>query len=180
MGSVRKPLTMEFLNASHPFYGASNIEALLKMIEQRVLEQTGETIVFQANEQMTREMYQAARDYPNYMITSDVNEGLAKLNDIVVRRALRALTTVEEAGQYIPHNQLYKQTRDLRGADDGLQDHKRHGSSVILGGNVNKQRNLLFQTEQRRLQSEYMNHPYADKFLRARPVMHEDAKFREL
>jgi hypothetical protein len=172
---------MEFLNASHPFYGASNIEALLKMIEQRVLEETGETIVFQANEQMTQEMYQAARDYNNYMITSDVNEGLAKLNDVVVRRALRALTTVEEAGQYIPQNQLYKQTRDLRGADDGLQDPRRHGSSVTLGnGKVFKQRHLSFQTAQRQRQNEYMNHPYTDKFLRARPVMHKDAEFRDL
>ena len=132
---------MDYNNPSHPFYSTDNIERLLRLIEARVLEVTGSKVRFEANEKFIQEMHTAAEQYPNYLVTSVPSEGVERLNDLVARRAVNALTEIEDAGQYTPGNIFYKQTRKTRRFDDGITDHDRQTSAVTLGGNVYKKRN---------------------------------------
>lgn len=172
--------SMDYLSPDHPFFSAENIEAILKLVEGRIEEATGQKLAFHANEEFTKQMFAAAEQYPELMITETVSEGLGKLNDIIARRALAALTAGEDAGTYIEGNKLYKQTRRVRRFDDGVRDPTRQNAGVILGGNVYKKANDEFQSEITRTQQAYLSSPAEDRFAKTRPVLHEDTKFREL
>ena len=145
------------------------MKTLITMINDRILAETGEVIHFEADAQFTRQMTGAARDFPNYLITADPKEGIAQLNDVMVRRAVAALTDTEEAGQYVPGNYLHRQSRHVGRADDGLREHARQGAAVILGGNIFKRHNDAFQKEQKALRASYTNNAYEDMFLKTRP-----------
>lgn len=171
---------MDYLSPSHPFFSADNIASLLKLVDRRVEEATGQKVAFQANAEFTQQMLKAAEQYPELMITESVSEGLDKLNDIVARRAVAAITEGEDAGTFIEGHKLYKSTRRTRRFDDGVRDPTRQNSGVILGGNVYKQANDAFQAEITRVQQAYLDNEANDRFAKTRPVLHADTKFREL
>ena len=93
---------------------------------------------------------------------------------------MRALTEIEEAGQYTPGNMLYRQTRKTGRYDDGTTDHDQQGSAVTLAGNVYRERNVELQKQLRDVQAEYLAEEADDRFAPTRPKLWEDAKFREL
>jgi len=171
---------MDYLNSNHPFFGVDNMKAVLALIEARLLQETGTRTTFAANDRFVEEMLQAARDYPNLLITSDQQEGIAKLNTVLVGRAVRDLTDTAEAGQYEAGNYLHRISRKTRREDDGLQDPDRQGSSVILAGNIYKKHNDRFQQMVLDMQDAYMSHPYNERFRRAQPKEHLDSQFRDL
>lgn len=171
---------MDYLNSDHPFFGVDNIKTALALIEARLLQETGTRTTFAANDRFVEEMLQAARDYPNLLVTADRTEGIAKLNNVLVGRAVRDLTETAEAGQYEAGNYLNRISRKTRREDDGLQDPDRQGSSVILAGNIYKKHNDQFQQDVLAMQNAYMSHPYNNRFRRAQPKDHLDSKFRDL
>lgn len=152
---------------NHPFFSSTNMRAIMRAIELEVFRQTEQTISFKGDEKFITELAKVAEEYRNLMITSDVNEGIQKLNAIIVARACRDLIEEDTAGQYIAGNVLYKQTRKT-GRSENRMGHEdpenRQGSAVILGGNVYKKRNEKYQIEQRELQNSYMNHPSNEMF----------------
>jgi len=168
---------MDYLTDEHQFFSKENMQKIVKQIDSRILSETGETIQFAADGEMARQMIQAAKDFPAHLITADPQEGIDKLNDIVMRRAVRALTVTEEAGQYVPGNYFYRQTRRTRREESGLEEPTRHGASVILGGNVFKKRNDVFQREQGELRERMVSEPYDDRFAGTRP---RRVEFREM
>jgi hypothetical protein len=171
---------MDYITPEHPFFSVDNIATLLRLVETRVLEASGETIRFEANEEFVQQMHTAAQQYPQYLITATYQEGVDRLNDLIARRAVAALTEVEEAGQYTPHNILYQQTRKTRRYDDGARDHDRQASAVILGGNVFKKRTDALRRQVQETQNAYLNNPVDLKFVATQPRLYEDAKFRHL
>ena len=146
---------------THPFFSAANMQTLFKTIEGAVFTQTQSKINFVGDEKFLTELSLVAEEYPNLLITSDTNEGLQKLNRILVHRALRDLIEDDLAGQYYEGNKLFKQTTRT-----GRSENRRHGedivdrqnASVILGGQIYKKRNEKFQNEQKDLENSYMNH----------------------
>jgi hypothetical protein len=168
------------MDPSHRFYSTENIAVLINVINQRYLELNGAPLNFMADATFVEQMIAVGQEYPHFFVTADPAEGIAKLNDVMARRAMRALTTSDTAGQYYAGNVLFRDTRNIRSDDDGTTDPVRDASSVVLAGNVFQKRNAQFQKEQAQLRTLHANAPYMNLFLRnsARPTAADD--FREL
>ena len=67
---------MDYITPEHPFFSVDNIATLLRLVETRVLEASGETIRFEANEEFVQQMHTAAQQYPQYLITATYQEGV--------------------------------------------------------------------------------------------------------
>ena len=172
---------MAYLRPEHGFFSVENIKGLLDTIELRLGSETGvERVPFSANAAFNDAVYAAARDYPHLLLTSNPAEGIRGLNDVVVRRAVAAMTDDEAAGQYVTGNVLYNQTRRGGRGDDDVQDPVRQGAAVVLAGNVEKQRSARFRATQREAQETYMAVPTDERFFGTRPKAHLDSQFREL
>jgi len=156
------------------------MKAICDLIDERYNQTTGTTIKFMADATFVDQLIQASQDYPQYFLTADPQEGIRKLNDLVARRALRALTQTDAAGQYVAGNVLYRQTHALRHDDDGMEDHTRQGSAVTLAGNIFRKRNADFQARQKQIRDAYLNNTYSDRFVATEYRDSLDSRFREL
>lgn len=168
------------MDADHRFFGTANISAIVQLINERYLALNNTELNFQPDNTFVEQMIDAAQSFPQYLITANPQEGIDRLNDVIVRRAMRALTKSDEAGQYYAGNVLFRDTRGFRHDDDGTEDHRNQLSAVTLAGNVYQRRNEKFQKEQAQLRVQYLNSPYEDRFARtkARPTALDD--FKEL
>jgi len=166
------------MDASHRFYSTENMAVLIKLINERYLQLNGVPLNFVADNTFVDQMIAAGTDYPHYFITANPLEGIAKLNDVMARRAMKALTQSDPAGQYYAGNVLYRDTRSFRSDPNDESDHFRDLAAVTLAGNVHRQRNAKFQKEQAQLRAQYNNAPYMNRFLRntARPTQTDDFK----
>ncbi len=166
------------MDANHQFFSTANIALLVDLINERYLALNNAALNFQPDNTFAEQMIEIAQTFPHYLITADPREGISKLNDALARRALRALTKSDEAGQYYAGNVLFRDTRNPRKDDDGTQDHVRQLSAVTLAGNVYQRHNAKFQQEQAKVRVQYLNSPYEDRFGRtkARPTALDDFK----
>jgi hypothetical protein len=164
------------MDSSHRFFSTENIAVIIDLINNRYFDLNGAPLNFMADPTFVEQMIAVGTEYPHFFVTSDPAEGIAKLNDMMVRRALRALTPSDPAGQYYAGNVLFRDTRNPRSDDDGFTDVVRDASSVVLAGNVFQKRNAQFQKEQARLRTLHANAPYMNRFLRntARPTQRDD------
>jgi hypothetical protein len=156
------------------------MDIIVQLINARYLELNGTPLNFIADNTFVEQMISVGADFPHYFITADPQEGIDKLNDVLVRRAMKAVTTSDPAGQYYAGNVLFRDTRSFRSDDDGTQDHVRQLSAVTLAGNVYQRRNAKFQEEQAQMRVQFLNTPYEERFARtkARPTALDD--FKEL
>lgn len=171
------------LNIDHPYWGPENLRALLRLVEMKVYDATGgSTLKFQGNERLLQEMRRAAEDYPRHLVDMNPARGAAALNDIVARRAVMALTRVEEGGQYIPGNRLWANSRKKGRDDDSLEDPDRQAADVVLAGESLRWRrhNIERLEEVAAEQAVYTQSAYARKFDDARPKWTVAASFKEL
>lgn len=166
------------MDPSHQFYSQENIKVIVSLINTRYMEINGANLNFVPDDTFVEQMIMVGMDFPHYFITADPAEGISKLNDVLARRAVKALTGSDPAGQYYAGNVLYRDTRSFRSDDDGTQDHVRHNSAVTLAGNVYKRHNEKFQKEQAQMRVLHLNAPYEDRFARtkARPTALDDFK----
>jgi hypothetical protein len=168
---------MEHLNSNHRFFSADNMLVIVTLIEEKA----AGALHFEICENFCQQLIKAALDYPHYLITANAQEGIDQLNDVVVRRALMALTETDGAGQYVAGNALYAMSRKHRKSDmDELQEHKTQGAAVTLAGNIYRKRNERFQAEQIHLRNMSNNNTYQLKFSKAFPVATHDSIFWEL
>jgi hypothetical protein len=166
------------MDSNHRFYSVENIVALVELINQQYEVLNGTTFNFVPDKTFTEQLIVAANDYPQYLITADPQEGINMLNDIMVRRAMKAFTKSDTAGQYYAGNILYRDSRSFRNDDDGTEDHTRQNSAVTLAGNVYQRHNARFQAEQAQMRVQHLNTQYEDRFVRtkARPTAMDDFK----
>lgn len=170
---------MDYLTPDHPFFSVNNIVKILGLVDACIEKTTGQKVTFRADEEFDAQMYAAATQYPDLLIQSSP-DNLNRLNDIIVRRAVDALTVGEDAGMFIEDHKLYKQTRRVRRGDDGVRDPNRQNAGNILAGNVYKSLNDDLKVAVAEAQKEYLDEAAAAKFAGTRPTLYEDTKFRNL
>jgi hypothetical protein len=171
---------MAHFDANHRFFSTENIKNVTDGINARFQKETGKTIHFVPNDVFVDQMILAAHEYPHFLLTADPQEGIAQLNDVLVRRAMRAMTETDTAGQYVAGNVLYRQTHVIRRDDDGFDDPIKQGAGVTLAGNIYRKHNAEFQARQMQIRNEYLNNPYNDRFTATVPIMTLDSDFRDL
>jgi hypothetical protein len=98
---------------AHPFFGVQNIRVLQQQIVDSVRRFTGKTVDVPVDDAFVRSMVQVAEEYSVHLRAARTEFGVAQLNDVVVRRAVRTLTVPEIAGRYEPGNR--SQRNDRRG-----------------------------------------------------------------
>ena len=139
---------MAHFDANHRFFSSENIKNVTDGINMRYLKETGRPMQFVPNDVFVDQMILAAQEYPHFLLTADPQEGIHKLNDVLIRRAMRAMTETDTAGQYVAGNVLYRQTHVIRRDDDGFEDPTKQGAAVTLAGNIYRKHNAEFQARQ--------------------------------
>lgn len=177
------------MDHQHPFFGEENLALLRQQVIDRVREETHETIAFPLTREFTDGMVDTAREYSGWLRTADLDEGLRKLNDVVVRRTLRRLTEPDEAGQYSRGNTLYNLTRRGRKCN-GLRRQHLDGPEdlddpAIPPGTIvthNPYRHRVAEWHQRDKALQQRVDAFHDAFKTLRPETHwtADRAFREL
>jgi hypothetical protein len=171
------------LHPNHPYWGPENLRTVLRLVETKLYDATGGTAIkFELNERLLYEMRRAAEDFPRHLVDVEPARGTAALNDVVARRAVVALTRVEEGGQYIPGNRLWANSRKAGRDDDTLADPDRQTADVVLAGEALRWRrhNEERLREVAAEQAVYTQSAYARKFEDARPQWTAAAAFKEL
>jgi len=168
-------MTDAYLNEDHPFFSEDNMHELAGLIEARVLRLTHDQIHFALTKETTDQMVQAAMDYRECLVTVDPHEGVGKLNEVVVRRAVRALTQETVEGQHDAQNVFHQNTRSTRRDEndpDSLEDPKQ-AFTVFSSGNPYKSHVDRWREEDRARQAAYMHDPrehlWAGAELRSEP-----------
>jgi hypothetical protein len=166
---------MEHLSPNHPYFSTDNTVTLVGLIDARVVVETGDPFELAVDQQLISAMIKAATDRPEWLMTANPQEGINRLNDLVVRRVVRNLTADASAGTYgtsyiadqrqrprvYNGNGLYKATR---GGDDALVDPKQTHAGYIFGANIFKKHNEKYQAEMLKAREQYANHPQDARF----------------
>lgn len=162
---------MDYYNESHPFFKSESIREIISIINHRLQNEVG-AAEYTPDDYFIDSMMSVAKEYPQHLITSDPVEGVKTLQTILVRRILKSLTTVEEAGQYYKDNHLFENTRLAKRSNrdvDSLDDYQNHASSIILGGNVYRRHFNDINAREREFEKSINHGPYHQLYNATRP-----------
>lgn len=168
---------MEYLDSKHPFFSATNITKILNTLQQRIRDDACEDVNVVADDKLINEMYNIASEYPQFLVTADINNGINYLNEFVVRKALKDILVDDTSAQYLPNNVLFANTRKAGRTDDNSVNQINTGNP-ILGSGIYKKRTQDVLADQKRIQQQYLNNPIQERFIPTQVRETPHAQFR--